>query len=69
MKFAHQTIRHADPIATKAGGIISLFLWLLSTSKLNVKRPTVKMLEGRRVLFNLFCILYSKQLNRKSVRR
>ena len=68
MKFANQTMRRTDQTLTKAADVISPSLWLSYNSKLNVKSPTVKISKDRRVLLNLFGILYSKQLNRKSVK-
>ena len=68
MKFVNQTTRRADQTPTKDGGIISPSLWLPSNLELNVKSPTVKVLEGKKVPFDLLSILHSEQLNRKSVR-
>ena len=68
MKFVDQITKRADQTPTKNGGVISPSLWLPSNSKLNIKSPTVKVSEGRRVPLDLFGILHSKQLNRKSVK-
>ena len=68
MKFADQTMRYADQTLTKAGGIISPFLWLPFNLELNVKSLIVKVSEGRKVSLDLFDVLHSEQLNYKSVK-
>ena len=68
MKFANQTTRRTDKTLTKDSGVISPSLWLPSNSEPNVKSPTIKVSKGKKVPLNLFGVLHSKQLNRKSVK-
>ena len=68
MKFANQTTRRANQTPTEDSGIISPFLWLPSNLELNIQSPIVKVSDSRRVFLDLFGILHSEQLNRKSVR-
>ena len=59
MKFVDQTIKRVNQNLTKAGGLISLFLWLLSNLELNVKNQTIKMSVNRSVFLDMFGVLHS----------